>query len=169
MNLIKFIFLFLAFHNCFAKEFEQISLENYTKEQISTKKMRFVSNQNSNIVIYIQLETRVQNTEWNEKSLKKDIDSMLETRKNLYNVFGYSNIKFQNYSLSKIDEILPLLTIFGSYNLSKNQLVFFSESNIYYEKVFLQIKINNYENPVIQKDVKSILDQINFRQLEINP
>jgi hypothetical protein len=150
-------------------EFEQINLENYSKEQISTKKMRFVSHQNSNIVVYIQLETRVQNTDWNEKTLKRDIDSMLDTRKTLYNVFGYSNIKFQNYSLSKIDEILPLLSIFGSYNLSKNQLVYFSESNVYFEKVFLQIKINNYEKPISPKDVKSIIDQINFRQLEINP
>jgi hypothetical protein len=150
-------------------EFEQINLDNYSKEQISTKKMRFVSNKNSNVVIYIQLENRVQNTDWNVKTLKKDIDSMLETRKTLYNVFGYSNIKFQNYSLSKIDEILPLLSIFGSYNLSKNQLVYFSESNVYFEKVFLQIKINNYEKPISPKDVKSIIDQINFRQLEINP
>ncbi|MBC7429798.1 MAG: hypothetical protein H7336_14380 [Bacteriovorax sp.] len=95
---------------------------------------------------------------------------MFETRKDMYKVFGFTDVNFYDYKLSKFGS-LPQLNIFGTYNKIDHKKVYFAESNVYYAHDFLQVKVINESSSdngkIAQKEVDNILAQIKAQELEV--
>lgn len=151
-------------------EFEKMNIEGYDKKIISEKQIRFVKKDNPKKAIHLQVESYDPKNTWNETNLKKEIEAMFETRKDMYKIFGFSNVNFYDYKLSKYKD-LPHLNIFGSYNKIDNKKVYFSESNVYFSKNFLQVKVIQEETTnfgkITSKEMDGILAQIKAQELEI--
>lgn len=164
--LMSFVFVFPVF----SIEFEKMNLVGYNKEILSEKQIRFVKKDNPKKVVHLQVNSFEPKALWKEESLKKDVEEMFQTRKEMYKVFGFSDVNFYDYKLSKLG-VLPKLDIFGSYKKINNKKVYFSESNIYFQKNFLQVKVINEfpddKGKIPEKEVSEILAEIKAESLEI--
>ena len=152
-------------------EFEKMTIDGYDKKIISEKQIRFVKKDNPKKAIHLQVNSFDPKNAWKEETLKKDMEGMFETRKDMYKVFGFTDVTFYDYKLKKFQN-LPQLNIFGSYKKIDHKKVYFSESNIYYAQNFLQVKVIN-ESPsdagkITDKEMESILNQIKAQELEMH-
>jgi hypothetical protein len=171
---MKKIFILFACYivsiNAYSIEFEKMNIEGYDKKIVSEKQIRFVKKNNPRKVIHLQVNSYNAKKPWTETTLKKDVEEMLETRKEMYKVFGFSDVIFYDYKLAKFNK-RPQLNIFGSYKKIDDKKVYFSESNIYYTHDFLQVKVIN-EAPddsgkIKQKEMDDILVEIKAQDLEL--
>lgn len=157
--------------NAYSIEFEKMTIDGYDKKIISEKQIRFVKKDNPKKAIHLQVNSFEPKNLWKPETLKKDIESMFETRKDMYKVFGFTDINFYDYKLKKYQN-LPLLNIFGSYKKIDHKKVYFSESNVYYAQNFLQVKVINEatsdSGKISEQEMDSILSQIKAQELEIN-
>ncbi len=156
--------------SAYSIEFEKMNIDGYDKKIISEKQIRFVKKDNPKKAIHLQVNSYDPKHTWNEANLKKEIEAMFETRKDMYKVFGFSDINFYDYKLTKFEK-LPQLNIFGTYKKIDNKKVYFSESNVYYAQNFLQVKVIN-ESPtdsgkISAKEMDGILTQIKAQDLEV--
>lgn len=160
---------FLSF-SAYAIEFEQMSIDGYEKKIVSEKQIRFVKKNNSKKVIHLQVSHYDPRNLWKEETLKEDINKMFGTRKEMYKVFGFSDVDFYDYKLTKLAE-LPQLDIFGTYRKINDKKVYFSESNIYFASSFLQVKVMTESEKdsakITEKEIKNILTQIKAQELEV--
>jgi hypothetical protein len=153
--------------NVQAFEFESLDFQGFQKEILSERQIRFVDKTNPVHIIHVQVEKYDPVNLWQEKNLKKDIEGMFQTRKEIYKIMGFSDIDFYHYELKKTANKLPLLNIFGSYIKFKKKKVYFSESNIYFKKNFIQVKIINEAGKISAEEVEKILGQAKVSDLEV--
>lgn len=170
MKKISFLLCTLMSFTVHSIEFEKMNIEGYDKKILSEKQIRFVKKDDPKKAIHLQVSPYDPENLWKQETLKKDIEGMFETRKDMYNIFGFSDVNFYDYKLTKLKE-LPQLNIFGSYKKIDNKKVYFSESNVYFTKSFLQVKVIQ-EAPtdsgkISQKEVDGILAQIKAQELEV--
>ncbi len=151
-------------------EFEKMALAGYDKEILSEKQIRFVKKGNAKKVVHLQVGPYEPKALWKEETLKKDVEEMFQTRKDMYKIFGFSDIDFYDYKLAKLGA-LPRLDIFGSYKKINDKKVYFSESNIYFKNNFLQIKIINEfpdeKGKIAEKEVNDVVTAIKAQDLEM--
>lgn len=162
-----FLFVGLLGLNVYSKSFESITLEGYDKESLSAKQIRFISKKNPNQVIHLQVDKYDLVNLWDQKTLEKDVESMLKTRKTIYETFGFSEVNFTGYSLDKIAHNISRLQVLGNYVKLNQKKVYFSETNIYYQKNFIQIKILNESMKISKDDIEKIFKQIEPLELEM--
>ena len=147
-----------------------MNIEGYEKKIMSEKQIRFVKKDNPKKAIHLQVNSYDPKNTWNEANLKKEIEAMFDTRKDMYKIFGFSDIHFYDYKLTKYKN-LPQLNIFGSYSKIDLKKVYFSESNIYFSQNFLQVKIiqeaASDSGKILVKEIDGILMQIKAQELEI--
>ena len=166
---VSLVALLLSF-SAHAILFEQMAIDGYEKKIVSEKQIRFVKKNNSKKVIHLQVSHYDPKNLWKEETLKEDIDKMFDTRKQMYKIFGFSDVDFYDYKLTKLAE-LPQLDIFGTYKKLNDKKVYFSESNIYFATSFLQVKImaesEKETAKITEKEIKNILMQIKAQELEV--
>lgn len=157
--------------NAYSIEFEKMDIKGYEKKIISETQIRYVKRTNPKKVIHLQVSQYNPENIWKEETLKKDINKMFETRKDMYKVFGFSDISFYDYKLTTT-KTHPQLDVFGSYRKINDKKVYFSESNIYFDKKFLQVKIINEaetdSGKIPQTEIENVLVQIKAQELEVN-
>lgn len=169
-KMIGLIASFLLTSFAYAIEFEKMNLSGHDKEILSEKQIRFVKKGNPKRVVHLQVGAYEPKALWKEETLKKDVEEMFQTRKEMYKIFGFSDVNFYEYKLGKIGE-LPKLDIFGSYKKINNKKVYFSESNIYFKTKFLQVKVINEasddKGKITEKEMNDILVEIKAQDLEM--
>lgn len=161
---------FVMSTNAYSIEFEKMTIDGYDKKIISEKQIRFVKKDNPQKAIHLQVNTFDPKNTWKEETLKKDIEGMFQTRKDMYKVFGFTDVNFYDYKLKKFHD-LPILNISGSYKKINHKKVYFSESNVYYVQNFLQVKVINEASTdsgkIADIEMENILRQIKAQELEM--
>ncbi len=157
--------------NAYSIEFEKMEIKGYEKKIISETQIRYVKRTNPKKVIHLQVSQYNPENLWKEETIKDEISKMFETRKSMYKVFGFSDIEFYDYKLANT-KTHPRLDIFGSYRKINDKKVYFSETNIYFEKKFLQVKIINEaqtdSGKIPKVEIDNVLVQIKAQELEVN-
>lgn len=167
MKNLVFLILFaqLLFVTAEALEFEKISLSGFDKKILSEKQIRFA--QKSGMKIHIQVEMSDPALLWKADTLAKDVEAMMEKRRTIYKVFGFKDIKLDNYKLGKNPQGKNSLSLFGSYKKLNDKTVYFAERNIYLNKNFIQIKILDEKKLPVEKFVDQIESELQIDKLEI--
>jgi hypothetical protein len=159
------IFIFFISANVFALEFDKINIEKYQKRILSEKEIRFFKKELP--IIHLKIEKILVQEPWKEETLKEEVQKMFEKRKSIYTVFGFKDINFTNYGLTKTKLLKPVLTLFGSYKKINNRTIYFAERNIYYKDNFLQIKLLSEKEEINVSELDDIEKIIDVDHLEI--
>lgn len=165
MKLLLLSILIISF-NAFSASFEEINLQSFDKDILSERQIRFVDKSDSKNVVHLQVEKFDPQNRWTEKTLKKDVESMMTTRRSMYEMFGFSNVTLDHYDLKEFGSH-PQLNLYGSYIKFKKAKVYFAEVNIYFSQNFLQVKILSEKEKLTEGDVQKIVKQIPLDSLGI--
>ncbi len=154
----------------YAVEFEKMLLAGYEKRILSEKQIRFESKTQPKDVVHIQVHSIGSESKWKAETLDKDIKVMFKNRIEMYEIFGFKDVKFSSYKLAEYEK-MPILYLLGSYKKINNKKVYFAEGNLYFKEHFLQVKLiresEKESDAWKQSDLDKILKEIKGHELEI--
>ena len=120
--------------------------------------------------MHIQVHSIDSQSKWKAETLDKDIKAMFKNRIEMYEIFGFKDVKFSSYKLTEYEK-MPILYLLGSYKKINNKKVYFAEGNLYFKEHFLQVKLiresEKESEAWKQSDLDKILKEIKGHELEI--
>ena len=167
IRILCLIFTLTFLSISYGSEFETTSIKGWEKEELAHDHLRFTHSEKKEIVLHLQVDTFDKDHFWNEKTLAIDIADMAAIRKGMSFFLGTTDYKIESYKLDSKNSTHPRLILTGSYHRLGGQLILFSEINFYHKEHFLQLKIISEGSLPSEKEIESLINEINPTSVDI--
>lgn len=121
-----------------AKEFEQVAILNWNKENISSKHLLFSHPDKKRVSIHLQVGER--SAPWSQETVVAEVEEMARLRNKMGSMVGLNDYVITSSKLTH-EGSNQVLDLAGSYVRLGNEKIYFKERNFYHEENTIQIRI----------------------------